>query len=46
MKRWLSHFTIAVYLAALSWGIVAHALSFGAASHPGMYFLVWDMFCG
>lgn len=46
MKRWLSHFTIVAYLTALSWGIVAHALNFGATSHPGMYFLVWDMFCG
>ena len=46
MKRWLTHAFIASYLAALSWGILAHTVSFGTASHPGMYYVVWDMFCG
>lgn len=46
MKRWLTHGVIAVYLGALSWGIVSHTVSFGTGAHPVMYFLVWDMFCG
>ncbi|HUG89875.1 MAG TPA: hypothetical protein VML55_03515 [Planctomycetaceae bacterium] len=46
MKRWLSHLTIIVYLAALSWGICSHTLRVGTGAHPVMYFLVWDMFCG
>lgn len=46
MKRWLATFTIAGYLGALGFGVVAHALNYKHASHPVMYFLVWDMFCG
>lgn len=46
MKRWLSGTFIAVYLSALGWGIMAHAMKFGTDSHPIMYYLVWDMFCG
>lgn len=46
MKRWLSHGTIVVYLAALSWGIVSQTIKVGTGAHPVMYFLVWDMFCG
>lgn len=46
MKRWLTHSVIVVYLSALSWGIVSHAVDYGNVSHPVMYFLVWDMFCG
>lgn len=46
MKRWLTHATIVLYLAALSWGIFAHTLRAGNGVHPAMYFVVWDMFCG
>ena len=46
MKRWLSHAFIAAYLSALTFGVAAHTLSFGANVHPVMYYLVWDMFCG
>lgn len=46
MKRWITHLTIAAYLFALSFGIVAHAMKFMTSSHPAMYFVVWDMFCG
>lgn len=46
MKRWLTHLLISSYLLALFWGIASHTLSFGTASHPSMYFIVWDMFCG
>lgn len=46
MKRWLTHLTIAVYLSALATGIFCHAVNLGLSSHPAMYFLVWDMFCG
>ncbi len=37
---------IALYLGVLGWGIVAHTFSIGVNSHVGMYFIVWDMFCG
>ena len=46
MKRWLSHLVISLYLGALSWGILAHAVDFTKYSHPAMYYVVWDMFCG
>jgi hypothetical protein len=46
MRRWLAASFISVYLGSLSIGIVAHALQWGTSSHPIMYYLVWDMFCG
>ncbi len=46
MKRWLAMGTIAAYLGALLLGVASHALNFKHSSHPVMYFLVWDMFCG
>lgn len=46
MKRWLSHFVIAGYLGVLGIGIFCHALGFKTTSHPAMYYVVWDMFCG
>lgn len=46
MKRIVAVSTITGYLAVLLLGLCAHALNYKASSHPGMYFLVWDMFCG
>ena len=46
MKRIVAVSTITGYLAVLLVGLCAHALNYKASSHPGMYFLVWDMFCG
>ncbi|MFO1021563.1 MAG: hypothetical protein U0903_12830 [Planctomycetales bacterium] len=46
MKRYLSSFFICFYLGVLSFGVICHTLSTGIAQHPGMYFIVWDMFCG
>lgn len=46
MKRWLSHLTIVAYLGTLLAGIGCHALNWGISSHPAMYYIVWDMFCG
>ena len=46
MKRWFTHCIIAAYLGALCVGIASHALNVGLALHPGMYYIVWDMFCG
>lgn len=46
MKRWITHCVIVVYLGALCAGIGAHALNVGLSSHPGIYYIVWDMFCG
>jgi len=46
MKRLLASVVIAAYLGSLGYGIVCHTLNFNTASHPAMYFVVWDMFCG
>ena len=46
MKRWIAVIVICGYLGSLAMGLVAHTLHVGANSHPGMYFVVWDMFCG
>ncbi len=46
MKRSIAVAVIAGYLGVLSWGIVSHTLSVGNVSHPGMFYIVWDMFCG
>ncbi len=46
MKRLAATAFITLYVTALSWGIVAHAVKLGVNSHPAMYFVVWDMFCG
>lgn len=46
MKRWCAVATIVTYLSVLFFGVASHALGFRQAAHPGMYFIVWDMFCG
>ncbi len=46
MKRLLTVGFIAAYLGTLNYGILCHMLGFGTGSHPLMYFIVWDMFCG
>lgn len=46
MKRWLAIGVISAYLGALSFGLGCHTLNAGLGSHPLMYFIVWDMFCG
>lgn len=46
MKRWLAWLTIGSYVSALAFGLVCHAMNFALSSHPAMYYVVWDMFCG
>lgn len=46
MRRRLTHLLIAGYLGALFFGIGSHCFKYCDACHPGMYFVVWDMFCG
>ena len=46
MKRWITHATIAGYLGALLIGLVSHTIIYKAHSHPLMYLVVWDMYCG
>ena len=46
MKRLAAIVFICAYLGALTWGTVAHAIKYKVGSHPAMYFVVWDMFCG
>lgn len=46
MRRWLTQCFIALYLGALAFGIGSHGFKYCDSCHPGMYFVVWDMFCG
>jgi len=46
MKQWLANGLIAAYLGTLGYGLVSHTLGFKTTSHPAMYFIVWDMYCG
>jgi len=46
MKRVLALAVIAVYIGILIFGNTCHLLRFGVTSHPWMYMIVWDMFCG
>lgn len=46
MRRWSSQLFITLYLTALSVGLLSHAMKFLTTSHPAMYFIVWDMYCG
>ena len=46
MKRAIISLTIGCYLTFLSWGLLAHTFSSYTGSHPSMYYVVWDMFCG
>ncbi|MGQ0633225.1 MAG: hypothetical protein ACT4QC_01335 [Planctomycetaceae bacterium] len=46
MRRLVTLAFITVYLGALVYGNLCHAVGHGTGSHPLMYFIVWDMFCG
>ncbi|MEZ6067621.1 MAG: hypothetical protein R3B90_18360 [Planctomycetaceae bacterium] len=46
MRHWKASLFISVYLGALVFGLFSHAMSFLKLSHPAMYFIVWDMYCG
>lgn len=46
MRRWASGTFIACYLSALVFGIFSNAMKFGNNSHPAVYYVIWDMFCG
>lgn len=45
-RRWLAGGFAAAYLAVLGGGLFCHTFQWKAASHPLMYWVVWDMFCG
>lgn len=46
MVKRLSALFIAVYLGILGYGLAAHAIGYKTYQHLGMYFIVWDMYCG
>jgi hypothetical protein len=46
MARWLVKAFIGLYLSVLGYGLTCHMLAAGTGSHPLMYFIIWDMFCG
>jgi len=46
MKRIFAVGFSVVYIGILTFGNACHLLQFATASHPLMYMIVWDMFCG
>lgn len=46
MRRLSTGLFILGYLGVLTYGLFCHALYFQNDKHPGMYFIVWDMYCG
>ncbi|QDT16103.1 hypothetical protein [Alienimonas californiensis] len=46
LSRWAASLFIGGYLSVLAAGVASHALEFHQGSHPLMYYIVWDMFCG
>lgn len=46
MKRYVAIAFIVLYLGVLCYGLAAHMLVYNVVANPGMYFIVWDMYCG
>jgi hypothetical protein len=46
MRRVMVCGFIGTYLLMLVFGLFSHALGYKSTDHVGMYFLVWDMYCG
>ncbi len=46
MRRLMACGVISTYLLMLAIGLFSHALGYKPNGHVGMYFLVWDMYCG
>ncbi len=45
-RLWVASGFITAYLGILGVGLFCHTFGWKASSHPAMYFVVWDMFCG
>ena len=46
MARRVAAAFIACYLGVLGYGLAAHTIGYKTYAHLGMYFVVWDMYCG
>lgn len=46
MKRLVINMFIFGYLGVLGFGVFSHTMQFHNGSHPAMYYVIWDMFCG
>ena len=46
MARRVAVAFIACYLGVLGYGLTAHTIGYRTYAHVGMYFVVWDMYCG
>ena len=46
MRRLMACGVIGSYLLMLGFGLFSHALGYKSTDHVGMYFLIWDMYCG
>ena len=46
MRRFGRYLAIVSYIGVLLFGLARHTLNHRAHDHVGMYFIVWDMYCG
>lgn len=46
MRRWIAISVIVSYLSVLGFGIFSHALGYKSTQNVGMYYIIWDMYCG
>jgi len=46
MRRGIVIGLIVCYLMTLGFGIFSHALGYKSSDHVGMYYIIWDMYCG
>jgi hypothetical protein len=46
MARRIAACFIVCYLAVLGYGLSAHTVGYKTYAHVGMYYIVWDMYCG
>lgn len=46
MRRGIVIGFIVCYLLVLGFGIFSHALGYKSTDHVGMYYIIWDMYCG
>ncbi len=46
MRRLMACVFIGSYLSLLGFGLISHVLGYKQSDHVGMYFIIWDMYCG
>lgn len=46
MRRLTACVVICSYLSLLGFGLFSHVVGYKQSDHVGMYFIIWDMYCG